>query len=206
MMSSHRRPPHIISFSDDPESVGKDGEFGDPPLPIFGWKQFEPNIRNRGFDWPENAFSMIGAARMRNFRVLTERVISGSVPGDIVETGVWRGGASILARAVLAAYGVQDRRVILADSFEGLPPPDKDRYPADEGSIFHEYSELAVSEDKVRSNFEKFRLFDDQVVLLNGWFKNTMPLVPSNRIAIPPLIVPPTPTDRERLTTARTSL
>jgi hypothetical protein len=186
------------------ESVLIGAVYEDPPLPIFGWKQFDPNIRNRGFDWPKNAFSMIGAARMRNFRV--KRVISGNVPGDIVETGVWRGGASILARAVLAAYGVQDRRVILADSFEGLPPPDKDRYPADEGSIFHEYSELAVSEDKVRSNFEKFRLFDDQVVLLNGWFKNTMPLVPSNRIAIPPLIVPPTPTDRERLTTARTSL
>jgi hypothetical protein len=166
------------------ESVLIGAVYEDPPLPVFDWKGFDPKARNRGVDWPKNAFSMIGAARMRNFRVLIERVISGNVPGDIVETGVWRGGASILARAVLAAYGVQDRRVILADSFEGLPPPDKDRYPADEGSIFHEYSELAVSEDKVRSNFEKFRLFDDQVVLLKGWFKNTMPLVPSNRIAI----------------------
>jgi len=158
--------------------------YEDPPLPIFDWKQFDPNVRNRGFDWPKNAFSMIGAARIRNFRVLIERVISDEVPGDIVETGVWRGGASILARAVLAAYGVRDRRVILADSFEGLPPPDKDQYPADAGSVFHEYSELAVSEDKVQSNFEKFGLFDNQVVLLKGWFKNTMPLVPSDRIAI----------------------
>ena len=158
--------------------------YEDPPLPIFDWKQFDPNVRNRGFDWPKNAFSMIGAARIRNFRVLIERVISDEVPGDIVETGVWRGGASILARAVLAAYGVRDRRVILADSFKGLPPPDKDQYPADAGSVFHEYSELAVSEDKVQSNFEKFGLFDDQVVLLKGWFKNTMPLVPSDRIAI----------------------
>jgi len=167
------------------ESVLIGAVYEDPPFPIFfGWKQFDPNIRNRGGDWPKNAFSMIGAARMRNFRVLTERVISSNVQGDIVETGVWRGGASILARAVLAAYGVHDRRVILADSFEGLPPPDKDRYPADEGSILHDYSELAVSAEKVRSNFEKFRLFDDQVVLLKGWFKDTMPVFPSNRIAI----------------------
>lgn len=158
--------------------------YEDPPIPIFDWKEFDPNVRNRGFDWPKNAFSMIGAARMRNFRVLIERVISDKIPGDIVETGVWRGGASILARAVLAAYGIQDRRVILADSFEGLPPPDKDRYPADAGSLFHQYQELAVSEDKVRSNFEKFRLFDEQVILLKGWFKNTMPLVPSDQIAI----------------------
>jgi len=158
--------------------------YEDPPIPIFDWKEFDPNVRNRGFDWPKNAFSMIGAARMRNFRVLIERIISNKIPGDIVETGVWRGGASILARAVLAAYGIQDRRVILADSFEGLPPPDKDRYPADAGSLFHQYPELAVSEDKVRSNFEKFGLFDEQVILLKGWFKNTMPLVPSDQIAI----------------------
>jgi Macrocin-O-methyltransferase (TylF) len=166
------------------ESVLIGAVYEDPPLQVFGEKQFDPKIRNRGLDWPKNAFSMVGAARMRNFRVLTERVIAGNVPGDIVETGVWRGGATILARAVLAAYDVEDRRVILADSFEGLPPPDKDRFPADEGSSFHEYSELAVSEDEVRRNFEKFRLFDDQVVLLKGWFKDTMPLIPSNRIAI----------------------
>ena len=36
----------------------------------------------------------------------------------------------------------------------------------------------------MQSNFEKFGLFDNQVVLLKGWFKNTMPLVPSDRIAI----------------------
>ncbi len=158
--------------------------YEDPPLPHFGQKQFDSNIRNRGLDWPKNALSMVGAARMRNFRVLTEQVIASNIPGDIVETGVWRGGASILARAVLGAYGVRDRRVILADSFEGLPPPDTDHYPADEGSIFHEYRELAVSEDEVRSNFEKFRLLDDQVVMLKGWFKDTIPFFPSNQIAV----------------------
>ena len=81
------------------ESVLVGAIYEDPPLSIFGEKQFDPNIRNRGLDWPKNAFSMVGAARMRNFRALTERVITGNVPGDIVETGVWRGGASILARA-----------------------------------------------------------------------------------------------------------
>jgi O-methyltransferase len=156
----------------------------DPPLPAFGQQQFDPNIRQRGLDWPSHALSMIGAARMRNFRVLLEQVICGGIAGDIVETGVWRGGASILARAVLAAYGVKDRKVILCDSFEGLPPPDPRQYPADEGATFHEYAELAVSEEEVRRNFEKFGLFDDQVVPLKGWFKATMAHVPSNRIAI----------------------
>jgi 2-polyprenyl-3-methyl-5-hydroxy-6-metoxy-1,4-benzoquinol methylase len=158
--------------------------YKDPPFPTFGVENFDESIRERGLDWPKNAFSMIGTARMRNFRTCLERAILSNVPGDIVETGVWRGGASILARAVLAAYGVTDRKVILADSFEGLPPPDKEHYPADADSNFHEFPELAVSLEQVRNNFEKFGLLDDQVVFLKGWFKDTMPHVPAQQIAV----------------------
>ena len=41
------------------------------------------------------------------------------------ETGVWRGGSSIVARAVLAAYGATDRISYVCDSFAGLPPGDR---------------------------------------------------------------------------------
>lgn len=43
-------------------------------------------------------------------------------PHSAAECGVWRGGASIFAKAVLTAYGSQ-RDVHLVDSFQGLPPP-----------------------------------------------------------------------------------
>ena len=48
---------------------------------------------------------------------LAEQVLVEGVPGDFIETGVWRGGACILLRAVLEAYGVTNRRVFAADSF-----------------------------------------------------------------------------------------
>jgi len=54
-----------------------------------------------------------------------EDVIARGVPGDFIETGVWRGGACIFMRAILKAYGVTDRTVWVADSFEGVPPPDE---------------------------------------------------------------------------------
>jgi hypothetical protein len=158
--------------------------YDDPPLPTFGKTKFDSNIRSRGLDWPKSDYSMIGAARMRNFRVLLERVIIGNIPGDIVETGVWRGGAGILARAVLKAHEVTDRKVILADSFEGLPPPDGDKYPADQNSNFHEFPELAVSLEQVRANFDRFGLLDEQVVLVKGWFKDTMRTLPTEQIAV----------------------
>jgi hypothetical protein len=148
------------------------------PVPIEG---FKPEYRDRGLDWPSTALTMVGRRRLHNFRVLIERAIDERTPGDILEAGVWRGGASILARAVLASYGVTDRRVIAADSFEGLPPPSEE---LDGRFRFRSLPELAVSLDDVRANFDRFGLLDEQVVLLKGWFRDTMPLVDAEALAV----------------------
>jgi O-methyltransferase len=150
------------------------------PLPVHG---FEPLYRHEGLDWPSTALTMVGRRRLHNFRALIERALDEDVPGDILEAGVWRGGASILARAVLASRGVTDRRIIAADSFEGLPPP-SEQFPADAGADFHTHPELAVSLEQVRENFDRFGLLDDQVVFLKGWFHDTMPHVDADGLAV----------------------
>ena len=158
--------------------------YEDPPLAAGGSTTYDANLREHGWDWPSNAFTMVGSKRLQNVRSLLESVIGSNVPGDFVETGVWRGGASIMARAVLKAYLVTDRRVIACDSFEGLPPPDPARFPADTGSNFHEFADLSVSLETVKANFAKFDLLDDQVLFLKGWFRDTMPDVPSEQVAV----------------------
>ena len=75
------------------------------------------------------AITMLPIARMDNLRTCVEDVIARGVPGDLIETGVWRGGATIFMRAVLRAHGTMDRNVWVADSFEGLPEPDAEKYP-----------------------------------------------------------------------------
>jgi len=158
----------------------------DPPLSTGPVKfdAFREDIRELGLDWPSTALTMVGRKRLHNFRRLIERVIRSDIPGDIIETGVWRGGASILARAVLKAWNVTDRRIIVADSFQGLPPPDAEKWPADRGSDLHGYADLAVSLEQVQANFASFGLLDEQVVFLKGWFRDTMPLVSSKALAI----------------------
>src|SRR5271157_4830426 len=89
--------------------------------------------RLEGKDWPPEAESMLGMYRMHQFACAIGQVVADGVPGDILEAGVWRGGACILARAVLEALDDPDRLVWVADSFEGLPPPDPIRFPADAG-------------------------------------------------------------------------
>lgn len=152
--------------------------------PVSPWsKGYDPEIRAIGRDWPSAAQTMIGAARLRNLRVLVERVLQEGIPGDMLEAGVWRGGACILMRGVLAAHGVTDRTIWVADSFAGLPPADP-AYPSDTGDQHSTYDVLAVSLEEVRANFERYGLLDGQVRFLKGWFADTLPVAPVEKIAI----------------------
>src|ERR1700733_5437631 len=103
---------------------------------------FDEYARNRGLDWPADALTMIGMQRLTSLQHCVETVLADGVPGDLVECGVWRGGASILMRAVLSAYGDQTRRVWLADSFAGVPPPDVANYKADKGIKLHRHAKI----------------------------------------------------------------
>jgi O-methyltransferase len=87
-------------------------------------------------------------------------------------------------RAILAAHGVTDRRVFVADSFEGLPKPDAEKYPHDKGDRLHRYEALAVSKEEVEHNFAKYGLLDEQVVFLKGWFADTLPTAPVDQLAV----------------------
>jgi O-methyltransferase len=141
--------------------------------------------RETGGDWPTRAHTMIGMKRLNNLQNCIESVIGDGIPGDFIETGVWRGGACIFMRAILKAYGEDARTVWLADSFAGLPPPNAEDYPADDGDTFHTHANvLAVSRDRVAANFRKYGLFDDQVRFIEGWFKDSLPNAPIERLAI----------------------
>jgi len=127
---------------------------------------------------------MIGQKRIENLRFCVETALQEGVPGDLIETGVWRGGATIFMRGILKAYGIRDRKVWVADSFAGLPPPDPAQYPADAGDPHHSIAVLAISLEEVQENFRNYGLLDDQVRFLKGWFKDTLPTAPIQRLAV----------------------
>jgi O-methyltransferase len=157
------------------------GRFG---LELVRKRPYNRKARTNGRDWPARAETMAGLKRLRNARRCIESVLADGIPGDLIETGVWRGGMSIYMRAVLMAHGVTDRTVWLADSFRGLPPPDVTRFPADEKLDLTGFDILAVGAEQVRRNFARYGLLDDQVQFLVGWFKDTLPTAPIDRIAV----------------------
>ncbi len=112
------------------------------------------DARIEGRIWPSYAETMIGLKRLDNLQSCIKTVISDGIEGDLIEAGVWRGGACIFMRGVLAAYKIEDRRVFVADSFEGLPEPDVVNCPADKGIKRYTQPLLAVSKDDVEKNLE----------------------------------------------------
>ncbi len=127
---------------------------------------------------------MIGPKRLRNVRLLAEQALQDDVPGDFIETGIWRGGACILMRGVLAAHGDTVRKVYCADSFNGLPPPKPGEFPKDASDRLHAFAELAIPQEVVQRNFAAYDLLDEQVVFVPGLFQDTLPKLSVPRFAL----------------------
>lgn len=153
-------------------------------LEVARKRPYDEHARQHGLDWPARAETMVGLLRLDNVESCVRSVLADEVPGDLIETGVWRGGSAILMRAVLEALGDETRVVWAADSFEGLPPPSAEAFPADAGDDHHTYDELAVSLETVRRNFARYGLLDDRVRFLKGYFKDTLHKASIERIAV----------------------
>lgn len=144
----------------------------------------DPTAVEDGRAWPVHAETMVGLRRLDAIADAVRTLDRERVPGDLVETGVWRGGSVIFMRALLHALGDRDRVVWVADSFQGLPKPDVGRWPADASNDLWKHDALAVSQEQVERNFARYGLLDDRVRFLPGWFEDTLPSAPIERIAL----------------------
>jgi O-methyltransferase len=128
----------------------------DLPISI---EEREDGARN----WTWMAHTLVSRKRLRNIRELCEEVVAKNVPGNFVECGVWRGGASMYARACLP----DDRKVVMCDSFEGLP------YDPAEPEYFI-FDHLKVSQEEVRQNFKNYGL-EKNLQYVKGYFCDSLP-------------------------------
>jgi O-methyltransferase len=137
---------------------------------------------NQGLIWPARAHTMLGRARLRNIRDCLHEVLEKGIEGDVIETGVWRGGAVIYMKGILVARS-SSKKVYVADSFCGLPPPDA-RYPADQGDPHHTYNALAVARSTVEENFRRYGLMDDSVRFVEGFFEHSLPTAGIDKLSL----------------------
>jgi hypothetical protein len=159
--------------------------YEDPPIPWIDnpGGRYDADVRRAGGDWPSRAHTMIGRQRLDNLQFCIEQVLADDVPGDLIETGVWRGGACIFMRGVLRAHEVTNRTVWVADSFRGFP---QDTERGDDRSMAANPNQafLAVTQEQVQHNFSLYGLLDSQVRFLPGFFADTLPAAPVGKLAV----------------------
>jgi hypothetical protein len=110
-------------------------------------------------------------------------IVKEEVPGDVIECGVWKGGVTIFMKAYLEVYQTKNRAVWIADSFEGVPKSTlaQDKYT----DLSKEaYPGLAIPKEEVIRNFEKYEVPLENVKFLEGWFKDTLPHAPMEKLAL----------------------
>jgi O-methyltransferase len=144
-------------------SVGKTDDGGVMSRELSGE---ELRVRAAGMDWPLHGLTMIGLNRLDDLQSCVESVVREDVEGDLIEAGVWRGGASILMRATLDSLGSDERTVCVADSFQGFP------MPADQEHL-NVVHFLAVPLEEVKANFGRFGI-ERGVRFIPGFFEDTM--------------------------------
>jgi hypothetical protein len=117
--------------------------------------------------------------------VLLLAVLQKSIPGAIVEVGVWRGGMSAYLQGMLLLTGETAKREMwLVDSFKGLPPADlMNSKNADLNNTFNSdkdqsrwAGQLSVGVQTVHDNLNRIGLMDaGNVHFLEGWIQDTLP-------------------------------
>lgn len=132
-----------------------------------------PFKRIEGSDEPQNGFTMIGKKRLDNLHKMLEYVRENNIEGDLIETGVWKGGATIFMKIYSDFYNM-NKKVFVCDSFEGLPKP-SGKFIADKNDMHYTYQSLKISLEFVESAFKSFFCLDENVVFIKGFFSSTLP-------------------------------
>ncbi|MBV1857463.1 MAG: TylF/MycF family methyltransferase [Nannocystaceae bacterium] len=126
--------------------------------------------------------SLLSSTQLGLIERLMQFVLDRELPGDFLEAGVWRGGAAIFMRGVLAERKTIDRRVWLADTFAGIPYNTDPAQAADPVDQWEDRWEASL--DEVRDAFARYGLLDDQVRFVQG------PIVQSLAgVDLPPLAI-----------------
>ncbi|MFY0594220.1 TylF/MycF/NovP-related O-methyltransferase [Roseivirga sp.] len=167
----------------DFEKLHHIGKYFPEDLDTFKKNRFEGGLLTPGSRHLVYADTMIGRKRLLNIEHCLSVILEEKILGDVIECGVWKGGATIFMKAYLDTYESTDRVVWLADSFEGVPESTlaQDKYSDLSRKA---YPGLAIPKDDVVKNFEKYDVSLDHVQFLEGWFKDTLPDAPIDKLAL----------------------
>lgn len=142
-------------------------------------------------------FTLLNPEKLYAFIQAIRYIHTHSIPGDIVECGVWRGGAIMAAAMTLNQLGGSDRKFYLYDTFTGMSQPtDKDVPLPGTGDIdvpqrFRDTQTGADSSEwccasmtDVRKNLSTVPYDQESFIFIEGKVEDTLPEIQPDKISI----------------------
>jgi O-methyltransferase len=166
----------------------------EPPVPATDkpWQQLGLDENTEKLWEAVRPRTMTSIQRLDALRQGIEYIHSNSIPGDIVECGVWRGG-SMLAAALTLQRLDDERRLWLFDTFAGMPPPsseDKDYQGRSAAELMAAQSPetswiwAKSSLEDVKAGFEEIDYPRDLINYIVGNVEATIPIEAPENIAL----------------------
>jgi O-methyltransferase len=117
-----------------------------------------------------------------------------SIPGDIVECGVWRGGSMLAAAKIMKQRNSLQRKLFLFDTYEGMNKPIEVDVSVMGTNAVAKFNSLKTSEsssaycdatlDDVKQTMSLSDYPDCNIIYKKGMVENTLPCNEINRIAL----------------------
>ena len=165
----------------------------------FGYKIVKDDFREQYAEFIDiydfcKPYTMTSVERMYALYKGVEYVVKNNIPGDFVECGVWKGGSSMLIAKTLQKFGVNDRKIWMYDTYEGMSEPGEEDKDVG-GAAAHEVWEKLLVEnksgwcvsslDEVKENIRTTGYALDQFNFIEGKVEFTIPNhIPNNGIAL----------------------
>jgi hypothetical protein len=134
-----------------------------------------------------NGLSLTNLTRFKTMKNKIDYVLKNNIDGDIIETGVYKGGMIIFIYKYLQLLSQEiymkdntrrykiTKNIIACDSFKGLPEPSELDYTSKgESAKNFDFSYLSYSKSNFIKNLNSFNIKEDEITILEGWFKNTL--------------------------------
>jgi hypothetical protein len=140
------------------------------------------------------SFTMTGVERQFALIEAVRYVVRSGIPGDIVECGVYRGGAMMAVARTLQQLDAAARTLWLYDTFAGMTPPTSEDVDLSGVAAATEYARRRSGPDRsswcladeleVRANLARTGYPPDRLVFVAGPVEQTIPTRAPSQVAL----------------------
>lgn len=161
---------------------------------VPGHPEFAPDFDSEMIDlfWRVQPFTMTPKERVFALCDSVRYLVRNSIPGDVVECGVWKGGSMMAAAMVLMKLQAE-RNLWLFDTFDGMPPSTNVDVDYHGKTVADRMSNDGIAPgekwvygalDEVRRNLRSTGYPDTRISFVEGKVEDTIPAKAPDTIAL----------------------